>query len=495
MKLSHLLAGVAAAALTAGAANAQSLLLQGDVGPANTSGTPPTTGDAWFASEIGGLAGVTVPFEFELEPEGGEVFASSPNVEGLLTVTVTSAVLDRSLIDADIVGTGVAGACPDAELTVDANGGAGDNTVTFRIADLADCDAEDQALTSGGAVVQFAFPLVLSGGDVDVSYELRRASNNALITSGSWTDGDNNGSFGGDAGDPLVTQISAIEVDFDAGIAVADSTATPAYSTLASAALGSFAIDVSGALLASGVAAATSDVDDAELLCTFGSVAGLDQSAHGFGGLGNGATTSTSNPVSFSIPITQFGSTNTLALSSLATVGIQPQTVTCAGTVEFSAASGLSDFTIASTPIGRIRRDGPTTGFFEWVGDSAQAVSSVFRITGLGATAPGASIIVNNSTTGLDGEYSIALPTPTNGEVIINSAQLTTAAGNFGRGDVQFSFQNDDLENTSGDGVIVRRFMVSPNGTLFDMGNDNDDDTNERAGDVGPSGDAGGGDN
>ena len=505
MKMNKLLAGVAAVALTTGAANAQGFFQvnQGQTAAPDLSGTP-VAGDVWFASELGGLNGISVPLEFDIEPAntgaGTEVFASAPNVEGLLTVTFTNAVLDRSLQDSDMVGTG---ACAGQAFSVDSDGAAGQSTVTFRIPDMQVCDGQGAAI--GGDNAAFALPLLLSGGNVDVSFELRRASNNALIGTGSWSDNFNNDVFqdtlSTTAGGPLIREFPALIATTTAGIATADSTAVPAFTAFTGAGqLGTFLLTSTGAYLPgtpSPVATTPASVADGELLCTFGSGTGLNASGHTFGTLSNDASTSTSNPVPFTFTSAQVSATHTFTLSATGTLGMQPQNVTCAGTVEFTPASGLNDFTISSFALGRIRRDGPTTGFFEWVGDSTLSTGNVFRITGFGATAPTASVIVNNSSTGMNGEYVVTLPTPTNGEVIINNAWLTNRIGNFGRADLQFSFHSNALDNTAtpGDGVVVRRFMVGSNGTLFDMGNDNDDANGVRAGAVAPNLDAGGGNN
>ena len=282
-------------------------------------------------------------------------------------------------------------------------------------------------------------------------------------------------------------------------IAVADSTALPAFTAFTGPGnLGTFGVGATGVYIPgspSPVATGAANVAAGELMCTFGSGTGLNAAGHTFGTLSNTATTSTSNPVPFTFTSAQVSVTHTFTLSATGALGIQPQNVSCAGSVAFTPASGLSDFTISSFSLGRIRRDGPTTGFFEWVGDSSLSTGNVFRITGFGATAPTASVIVNNSSTGMDGEYVITLPTPTNGEVIINNAWLTNRIGNFGRADLQFSFHSAALANGGGTGVVVRRFMVGSNGTLFDMGNDNDDTANTRTGPIAPAGSAGGGNN
>ena len=498
MKMTKLLTGAAAAALLAGAANAQVVLQQGDhAAVANTSGTP-VDGDNWFATEIGSIANITVPLEFSVFPTTAGAWPTAPNVEVLIQVDVTNAVLDRSLVDGDIVASTASATCTSSDMTVDADGAAGDATVTFRVADIAECSAIDGAPASiddTAEQINFALPLILSGGDVDVSVSITRASNGSAIASGSWSADAGNRTFGSNtAGDPLITQASAISFSSTSGVATLSSASS--FTTFSDPTLGTYSIDTTGVLLANRTAVADGDVADADLFCTFASVAGLDGDAHTLGIATNNAAANSSNPVPFNIPTAEFdGASNTLALVSLGATAIQPQSVSCAGTVEFSTASGLSDYTISSFDMGYIRRDGPTTGFFEWVGDSSLSTGNVFRVTGLGASSPTASVIVNNSSTGMDGEYALTLPTPTNGEVILNNSMLTAQIGAFGRADLQFSFHDSSLQNNGGAGVVVRRFMVGSNGTLFDMGNDNDDTVNTRTGSVAPQDDAGGGSN
>ncbi|MEA1943280.1 MAG: hypothetical protein U9P68_13630 [Pseudomonadota bacterium] len=496
--MTKLLTGAAAAALLAGAANAQVVLQQGDhVAVANTSGTP-VAGDNWFATEIGDIAGITVPLEFSVFPTTAGAFPTAPNVEVLIQVDVTNAVLDRSLVDGDVVASTGSVTCNSADMTVDSNGAAGDSTVTFRIADIAECSAIDGApgsIDDTAEQINFALPLILSGGDVDVSVSITRASNGSAIASGAWSSDAGNRTFGSNtAGDPLITQASAVSFASTAGVATAASALT--YTTFADNTLGAYAIDTTGVLLANRTPVADGDVFDADLFCTFADVSGLNGTGHALGGATNGATAASSNPVPFNVPIAEFdGAANTLTLASTGGTAIQPQSVSCSGDVQFTTASGLSDYTIPSFDMGIIRREGPTTGFFEWVGDASLSTGNVFRITGLGATSPTASVIVNNSSTGMDGEYPLTLPTPTNGEVILNNAMLTNQIGAFGRADLQFSFHDATLDNSAGAGLVVRRFMVGANGTLFDMGNDNDDTTNTRVGIIPPQDNVGGGSN
>jgi hypothetical protein len=488
MKFTKLLVGAAAAALLSGAASAQVsfYVSQGQTGAPDLSGVPLATGDVWFATEVGSLAGITVPLEFELEPfDAGpatEVFASTANVEGLLTVTVTNAVLDRSLSGADMIGSG---ACAGQAFSVDANGVAGQSTVTFRIPDLQVCDGQGAAI--GGDNAGFAFPILLSGGDVDVSFELRRASNNDLIGSGSWSDNRNNDTFqdayvSGLSGGPLISQAPAVTATFANGTAIA--TSASGFNALAPATAGSVTIASTVAPTAVFTADLTpfaaGDLVDVITTCTFASATGLDATGHAIGAVGPVVgTLATTNPVSFDIIGTLDGGAQVLTINpdASATTRILPQAISCSGIYDFTTASGLTDSTFSGA-IGSIRRDGVTTGVFEWVGDNSQSTNNVFRITGLPAAGAGASVIITNSnTTGANGEYQLPTLAPTNGEAIIDSLALTNAAGAFGRANVQFSIQVDPATPPNGD-ILVRRFLVGTNGTLTDFGNENDDGAN-----------------
>jgi hypothetical protein len=178
-----------------------------------------------------------------------------------------------------------------------------------------------------------------------------------------------------------------------------------------------------------------------------------------------------------------------LSLAASGAAAIQPQAIACSGSIGFTAASGLSAKALSFSG-GNIRRAGSTSDVFEWVGQAGSVTRNIFRATGFGATAPGASVIISNSSAGLDGEYNLTLPAPTNGEIIITESHLSAAAGNFGRADVQFSFQTSPAS-----GIIVRRLMVGNNGTLTDFGNENDDGTNFMAPPIAPTDTIGGGDN
>jgi|GEM_PF-7023297 len=467
MKMNKLLAGVAAAALMGGAASAQIEIYQGPTDAPDLSGAPFGTGNLVFASELD-LDGVTVPLEFDVGAATGTQWATGANVEGLLEVTFSGGVLDRSLDDDDIEPASGAASCTDALLSVDSDGAAGQNTVTFRIADLQVCD-EAQSALNGDENFVFAFPVILDGTDVSVSMTLTRASNGNVIATDTWESSSNNGA----TDEALIDQASALAFSTATGTATVATGAS--FTTFSDSTLGAAQVAAAASvLLADGSAVVDGDMDDAALFCTFDNVTGLEQDGHSFGGFANAATDEASNPVTFAATGLAASTSGTLVLSPLTGADAAPiraQDVFCSGSVSWDTASGLSDTSIPSFFIGRIRREGVQSGLFEWTGDSFAATRSVFRITGLGATAPSASVILTNSTNDMDGEYDITLSTPNNGEVILTNSDIASAVGGaFGRADVQIALHDSALG-----GAVIRRLLVGTNGTLTDFGNENDD--------------------
>ncbi|WP_375548188.1 hypothetical protein ABWI01_10915 [Oceanicaulis alexandrii] len=150
---------------------------------------------------------------------------------------------------------------------------------------------------------------------------------------------------------------------------------------------------------------------------------------------------------------------------------IANQQPTAVFTVSAPSASDLTiagDTAVNNTDLDELLREGSNIGTFEWVGDTAASTSNVFRAVGLGATLPTIRVTLDNSTADVDGEYVVTpAGTLTNGELLMTEADIEAAVGSaFGRADVDFSFEAA--------GVTVRRFLVGTNGTLTDMGDDND---------------------
>ena len=498
MKLTkQLLTGAAVAALTAGAANAQ-LFIHQDQATSITdlSGSPYASGNVVFASELGSLAGITVPLEFEVGRFSNTPWASASNVEGLLEVTFDGGVLDRTLTDDDISSAGAACNTAPNDLVVDSGGAAGDDSVVFRIGDLAACDDIDTGAGFGDNNPQFAFPVVLDGSAVNISFELRRASNNDLIATGSWNASSDNGI----TGLPLILQNPAVE--HTASVGTATATTASLFTTFvasggATATLGTVTPAI-GALgpytprLADGTLVAGADIDELNYFCTFDSIVGLDATTGALGGFGNDANLSSDNPVPFTGTSANLG-VNTLSISANALASVQIGEANCAGEVVYTTASGLSDTALPSALVGYIRREGVTSEKFEWTGDSNAVTRSIFRLTGIPASpVPSASVIVSDSSNGMDGEYAISLGTPSNGEVILTNADLAAAAGDFGRANVQIAVHQTGAPATN---IVIRRLLVGQNGTLSDIGNENEDDANNRGGArITPNGSIGGGD-
>lgn len=261
--------------------------------------------------------------------------------------------------------------------------------------------------------------------------------------------------------------------------------ADPTYNTLSNGDVGTVDFNASGDIDLNGNGADWEDgnqVDGIEVTVTLSDPSGIESVTIDDGAnnmtetLVNGVATFTIDGSSdidianitngLDVSITEDNDDNTL---------IQNGTVSISVTVDEDAASNLdiADASSASDETDEIEREGTTTNIFEWVGDSSLSTSNVFRITGLDDTIPTIRVNVSNSSNDLDGEYEIDTSgkTVSNGELILTSADLTAAAGAFGRADVTLSFEAN--------GVAVRRFMVT-NGVV----SENSTDYETGAGDI-----------
>jgi hypothetical protein len=119
--------------------------------------------------------------------------------------------------------------------------------------------------------------------------------------------------------------------------------------------------------------------------------------------------------------------------------------------------------------------EGQNFGPFRWVGDGTKSSVNVFRVTGL-KSKPAASVVIKNSTTGVDGTYALNLSgIALNGnaaagatELVIYPTDIQAAVGSaFGRADVTFVF-NSGVEN-----VIDVDRLISVNGVVSSYGDNN----------------------
>ena len=119
----------------------------------------------------------------------------------------------------------------------------------------------------------------------------------------------------------------------------------------------------------------------------------------------------------------------------------QQSVTTTNGIVDFGAATLVASEPVADATLDDMNYEGETCGTYDWVGDATKPTANIFRATGFGATTTAIVATLTNSSDGVNG--SMTLPGPfdfTAPEIILNSATLTDAFGNFGRADVLFNF-------------------------------------------------------
>lgn len=160
------------------------------------------------------------------------------------------------------------------------------------------------------------------------------------------------------------------------------------------------------------------------------------------------------------LPVNTYAST--VAVDATDPGGIQEQTVVLSFEADYAPSAPQADRS-GAIALGFIEREGDSAGPFEWVGDANAVNFSVFRHLGFDpADLPNVSVIVDNATDeSFDGEYPLDLSgftVSSGGEVIMNSAQIASQIGDFGRADLEFFFE--------GSGYDTERFIVGPNGTL-----------------------------
>ncbi|MEM9667518.1 MAG: hypothetical protein AAF950_01225 [Pseudomonadota bacterium] len=136
---------------------------------------------------------------------------------------------------------------------------------------------------------------------------------------------------------------------------------------------------------------------------------------------------------------------------------------------ELDLVTGFVDQPVLALGTDAIQLEGAASPVFDWVPDATFAVNTVFRGTGLGATAPAAAVVITNSSLGVNGQFDLDLGTPTGGQVIVNAASIQAAVGEpFGIGDVQIIVFSD-LPTLDFDR------LYAANGVISSHGNENGD--------------------
>ena len=373
----------------------------------------------------------------------------------------------------------------------------GNVILTVNLTGAAACSTFTSTLSSGGASGSTQVSFVISNSAPDCS-----ALNLLLpITPGSGT-ATVTTTLATEAGTPIdgltasrniVTRGSAFDVVFDAGIgagALADTFATlavtPVYTTFSTTGghnaapesatagqLGTIRITVDTtqhADLTGAVFAAAAHVTDADTVVT-GNFSAFD-------GAGGGAT--------LSAAATMTATTATINNQQAAlTGGAVPFIVTreTGGVIPSSTYSAQVSYTLdgtyynqegpASGALETIQRDG-TNVIFPWMNStSIQTVTGTTNLIRLGnvastATGPVFAQVLNAASsasgyTAAPAPVQIAASIPANSELVVNTATLSSALGNWGRGDVQISIE------APSNSITARRYATLSNGSITEF--------------------------
>lgn len=473
MKLAHIIAGLAAIVLPGGAASAQYVNLT-NYGAAFTNRTNTAAQRYFIASERPVASLPSAPLIIRVS--GLDAVAGDSRVEwdnpgaALFAITLENAVFSSSVNAASLRGRvqalvaipplesapAASAGCLAADIVVVSGGTVGSNTVTFSIANIAACGRALRFESANG--------VQLTATNANFSTTLVRQLDNTPINGGSaTTHSPTTGAF--------IQSAPAISFTGNATLPVRP-ILLPDYTTMgAPSAPFTFTIrsgitpdsrpvhsDLTGTGINAPVATATASLLLAD-------TTGLSIATSGLSG-------------------TLFGTGNSITLAAMANIGgtnvnfvtgvspsvpaaaIRTQDVAIQLVVTFTAASGFAPQTYAPVVVGRLTRQGQRTQVFSWVGDGVTTSAiSVFRHTGLGATAPTVRFIVANASAGasFNGEYTIPAGSITNnnGEAVTTSLLLSQVAGNFGRADVTFVF-----DRAVGTPINTQRFVQSPTGAL-----------------------------
>jgi hypothetical protein len=471
MKMTKLLTGAAVAALLTGAANAQITAGDNDTNPNNDLG-----GSLVFANELD-LAEAAPTGHVELTL-GALDFTALGNLVSTDSVTIKFDVSGGLSWDGNLSDANHSGTTATCEFNISAAGGTGTQTVSYAL----DGTTEDvTSCTDSNGDLDFRFPIEITGAG-NISYAMSLTATGTVLRSGS-VDVDT-----GTAGTQgYVRTDDAFEIVFEDNGTSEQITLASSYESFGGGGiLGTLEVTSDGAVIVAAAnagndaanAADGGQVDDGELTVTFPSPAGIASVTIDFDGVADVTENLVSGTATFDLTQAQVADIATNPASIIANeatgadaAAIANQQPTATLTLNPDSASDLTIAAVTAddnTEIDALLRQGSNTTEFEWVGDTNASTSNVFRAVGLGATLPTIRVTLDNSTADVDGEYEVTpAGTLTNGELLMTEADIEAAVGSaFGRADVTFSFEAA--------GVSVRRFLVGTNGTLTDMGNDND---------------------
>lgn len=467
MKLSQLLTGAAVAALTAGASFAQ---VTTDIDTTINASTFNPGASIELVPELDfEAADLTAELNIAILPNDTNEFDVYAATAAQLTITLDGFEFSSNIAGGSFVTNWDANAAgaDDCAFTVVSGGAAGDSSVTFETADLSLCD---EAAGGDADDIGFVLPVTLTGLPATYSFELRQKANNALIGEGEFD-------VDGDANTPseLVVEAGGFEVDFNGNTLTAE-LADPSYNTLDANDAVSIDFNADGDIDLDGNPADWEDanqVEGLEVTVTLSNPTGIESVTLE----DNNGNTLTEDLVNGAAVFTVDGSEIDLTnLTSGLVVSVNEdnddETLIGNGTISVTVATDeatganldIADASAAEADEGEIVREGTTTAVFEWVGDATKTTANIWRITGLGDELPVIRATLSNSTNDMDDEYTITPSQPlSNGELILTSGDIGAVVGEFGRADVELSFEAN--------GIVARRFMVT-NGVVTENSTD-----------------------
>lgn len=384
-----------------------------------------------------------------------------PGVNGTnytATLTLTGATFQNAISATAVTITGAQAGCTVSAPTIVSGGGAGQNTLTavFNVGTSCTVGAGATAPTGVSFDVPFAVDAAASSVSASVNYTVattggafggaagtatlvQKAAGYSVAASASpQTDGALPTSFALGTGTPYVALVTGTSNDnvvgsFKVGTATAPTTSTGSvYANMKAAALPAITYDVSVggnfAVLTPGIAttdavakaAVTSSGLSVNTAKTAATATDLSANQTVYVTVPAGNTVSTTAPQSITATVTPKLTANTLVTTPAAVSNFSLETVGLQGT-NFVAPWVQSSNTAGYNSVLRISNSGSATG----------------PVT-LSLTSPAGTA---SATTCSSAQLAKLANVPANGELSINSADLTTCFGPFARGDVRVTVQ------------------------------------------------------
>lgn len=436
--LKKFLATASVVGLVAGAANALEVR-------ANTAGADAVGEPTVLAAELPysttGVSASGSDLSFEFYPTGG----TFPTGNVLLRVEVSGATFSSALTGAEVTtpapGTSV----------ISTDGQADASVVTFLLSDVSACN------NTGNCFVDL--PLDLSGSNVSVSVGLETDAGAPI----------DNSSLDNLTSEALVVVAPAFDINIVADTVTSNAQLGTLFTTLTDNELGT--VDVVANTVAIGLNNRTVNTDLAGTDVAAGDVTSIEVVVEGLvdafaSATINGPAAIDTDESTITDTLAFAGGPYSVVVTPDGTTAIERSDYDATVTVTHGGAALVAGTTVLSGALESIGREGAEVTF-PWTQSATQGeasgATSVFRIGNLSSTASGAVFVDvrNSSEAGFTnpGIVQIASGIDANGELVVNSAQIEAAVGNYGRGDVRFTIEAQA-------GALTGRQFVVRNGNI-----------------------------